>query len=400
MKILFLLAHHPLPIHGAFGRELRAQRLIEDTVEAGHEIFVLQSPSANVKSREYFARIASERLHPLVFNYAPSIPFGTIIPRIESLFSFYLSDNRILRIAKSLQIDIIHSYYPVRVDSPRFLIDTMITPNWVQQAFLSGQWLGAIENYPHSFLLRSSFRKAARVIVEGTDSKADLIARYSIPSSRISIVPPGFDKALIESIRASTPRRPPTARVISFLGRLQKEKGIVELLKAFVKVRRTFPDARLKIIGDGNLRRQVSVYLSKHGLRDNVLLKGYLEHDLALREVADSDVFVLPSHVESFGIALIEAMALGRPVVATRVGPVPHDIIPDKKYGKIVSPADVNGIARSVVEYFEHPDVALETGNKGAEFVSKFSWEATAQKTFEVYRDIFKHISDESISRP
>jgi glycosyltransferase involved in cell wall biosynthesis len=385
LKVMMVLAQQALPLRGAYGRELRTQKIIETGLMRGYEFFILQNHIANRQSKEYFSSLRSKRLHALTIDYA-EIRIGDVIPRITSIVAFSALGTKIVKSAHDYGINVIHSYYPLWIDSPGYILDTIFTPNYIVECLLNGGLFDSFANFQQNLFLEKAFRKAKHIIVVGTNSKRDLVVRYGIFESKISVIPPGYDKNELEEILTRMDREPRNQlRTISFSGRLVKMKGVLELMKIFEELDSKRPGLRLEIIGGGELQNKLNKYTLSHNLKEKIMITGYLDHRQALFEIAKSDIFVFPSHIESFPIALIEAMALAKPVVAYRVGAIPFDIIPNEKYGRTVKVGDVNGMVHGISKYLDDPELARETGKNAAEYVSKYTWERVTDSTLRIY---------------
>jgi glycosyltransferase involved in cell wall biosynthesis len=109
----------------------------------------------------------------------------------------------------------------------------------------------------------------------------------------------------------------PDARTLLFVGRLEPNKGVWELLALFETLAPRFPELRLRLVGDGPERPALERRLAASGLTGRVQIVGAVAPEQVLRELRSADLFVFPSHYESWGLALVEAMAAGVPVVAS-----------------------------------------------------------------------------------
>jgi glycosyltransferase involved in cell wall biosynthesis len=165
-----------------------------------------------------------------------------------------------------------------------------------------------------------------------------------------------------------------TARVIGTAGRLVPIKGIVYLIRALASLRTEIPDLRLEIAGSGPERSTIENEIRSHGLTDCVT---FLDWQAELLPVfARWDIFVLPSLEESFGIAALEAMAAGLPVVATAVGGVP-ELVEDGRTGWLVPPANPNALADRLRGLLLDPEERRAMGAAG---------QARARESFSVGR--------------
>lgn len=139
-----------------------------------------------------------------------------------------------------------------------------------------------------------------------------------------------------------------TPRVITYSGRLETFKGVNVLLHAFSEVQKNYPHTLLRIAGDGSERAQLVALSVSLGISDSVEFVGHLDRTGLQDFYSVSDICVMPSTwTEAFGLSGIEAMSVGRPVVASRVGGIPDWLI-DGDCGYLVSPGDVHELAVSL----------------------------------------------------
>jgi glycosyltransferase involved in cell wall biosynthesis len=128
-------------------------------------------------------------------------------------------------------------------------------------------------------------------------------------------------------------------KTIVCVGRLSPEKGQAGLLEAFASLRTKHPEASLVLAGDGPDRSNLGAIAKGLSIGDAVTFVGRLTEEEALAEIARSDVLVLPSFMEGLPIVLMEAMAIGVPVVASRVAGIP-ELVEDGKTGLLFTPSD------------------------------------------------------------
>lgn len=156
----------------------------------------------------------------------------------------------------------------------------------------------------------------------------------------------------------------PATPVAGIVARLTRAKDHVNLFEAFAQVRERYPDARCVVVGDGELRGALEREVETRGLRDAVMMLGRRD------DVADLlcafDVFVLSSSTEGLALILLEAMAAGLPVVATRVGGNP-EVVVDGVTGRVVPPRDPGALAGAVASLFADPATARRMGQAGRE---------------------------------
>ena len=136
------------------------------------------------------------------------------------------------------------------------------------------------------------------------------------------------------------------ARVIIYVGRFVESKGMRELIDAFERLSRADPRLTLALVGDGVMRDELAALIASRGLTDRVLMPGGFEPAEVARWIAAADVLTLPSWSEGYPNVVVEAIACGRPVVATDVGGT-REIV-DASSGILVPPRDVDALAEAL----------------------------------------------------
>lgn len=174
--------------------------------------------------------------------------------------------------------------------------------------------------------------------------------------------------------------------VIVTVGRLNKEKGHRFLLEAAHDVIRAFPDAVFLIVGKGPLEVELKNMAKELGLSKNVIFTGFFKDLPKILKLMD--IFVLPSVSEGVPVCLLEAMAAGKPVIATNVGGVP-EIVHHEKTGLVIESRNVHGLAKAIILLLEDKEKAKELGEKGQAFINKrFSTEVMIQKIEGIYKEL------------
>ncbi len=183
----------------------------------------------------------------------------------------------------------------------------------------------------------------------------------------------------------------PAERIVGAVTRLEPVKGNEYLLRAWPKVVQNISGVTLLIVGDGSQRAFLEVLSADLGVRSRVLFTGMREDIPELLSVME--FLVLPSINEGLGRVLIEAAAMGKPAVGTRVCGIPY-IIQDGKTGLIVPPADHEALAGAVTRLLDHPETARTMGGSARQWVTgsvdgcpRFSKEAMMKKLTALYRE-------------
>lgn len=197
------------------------------------------------------------------------------------------------------------------------------------------------------------FARLASIIVISQAIRDQLVRYLRIPTERITLIYYGLT---LPRVHATTiqPRVNRNEFVIGTVARLEKEKGVEYLLKAFVIVQDVLPHARLLVVGEGHEKRHLEWVAKRLNIDRHVQFVGFQED--AESWIRHFDLFVLPSvRRESFGLVLLEAMANCRPVVATRIGGT-NEIISHGNTGKLVPPQNPEALAEAILETYHHPE--------------------------------------------
>ena len=165
-----------------------------------------------------------------------------------------------------------------------------------------------------------------------------------------------------------------------FVGRLAAVKGVPVLLDAVAAVRKEHPDVALTLVGDGPERGWIETRAAELGIADAVRITGYLSQDRVASELAQAGLFVLPSFAEGVPVVLMEAMATGLPVIATRIAGIP-ELVEDGVSGRLVPPGDADALAAAIGELLSDPGRADAMGEAGrSRVVSDFDQVSEAAK--------------------
>jgi len=176
--------------------------------------------------------------------------------------------------------------------------------------------------------------------------------------------------------------------VCATVGRLVPVKGHKYLIEAIQKMVKIIPYAKFLFIGDGDLKPQLLKQIDSLGLRDNIFLLG-ARSDIA--EILNcTDIFLLPSLNEGFGIVLVEAMAMKKPVIATNVGGIP-EIVVNETTGILVPPKDPEAFSSAIIKLYNNPETSLEMGLAGYSRAKELFDITTTVNEFEgLYNDLIK----------
>ena len=226
------------------------------------------------------------------------------------------------------------------------------------------------------------------IIAVSKPVKDFLLKNNMAPKNRTIVIPNGIDAMTA----AKTPFKIKTkhhhlAPVIGSVGSLISLKGYEYLIEAMDKIVKTYPHAMLEIIGEGEERKNLEEQIRRNVLERHVTLLGRKNNPFSLER--QWNIYVSPSLSETFGIAVLEAMVSGLPVVATRVGGV-AELIKDGKSGILIKPGSPAEIAKAVIEIVSRPAFAEKLARAGRERAEKFRWEKVIKLIEREYIDLVK----------
>ncbi len=261
-------------------------------------------------------------------------------------------------------------------------------------------WLGQGSKMKFYARLDKFFLNRFDEVIAVSDSVKQEILRNNISPEKVSTIYNGIDiDRFNNQEKACSIRREfginESCKVIGSVARLSKEKGHVCLLQSAEKILQKYPDVVFLIVGDGPLRQHLEIKSSEFAKRMHAKGDSSKAPLIFARVRSDMptiyslmDIFALPSLTEGLPIALLEAMASQRPVVATEVGAVPK-VIKHGRSGLLVQPSDVQALAKSIIELLENPQKGQYLAKNAHEVVKKrFSSQGMAEKYKQVYRKV------------
>lgn len=227
-------------------------------------------------------------------------------------------------------------------------------------------------------LTRWAARRPDAIVAVSRDAATRAVEREGFPAERVQLIHNGIDTAPI------TPRTGRWGRRLVTVARLEPVKALDVLLRAVAMLRGTEREVTLTVVGDGSARPALEALAHQLDLAAVVAFSGW-RADVA-HELRAADLFVMSSRSEGLSLTLLEAMAVGLPVVATAVGGNPEVVAHDKT-GLLVPPGDPAALADAIAAVLDQPDRAAALGAAGRERVlAHFSLDAMALAHDRLYR--------------
>jgi len=211
-------------------------------------------------------------------------------------------------------------------------------------------------------------------------------AKDNLPPGAYEIIPNGID------LEHFSPDVPPIEEFcdgkqnILFLGRLEFRKGLNYLLKAYLEVKQEIPNSRLIVVGPGTrLRKRYEKWVRRHHLEDDVIFVGFVSESDKPRYYKTADIYCAPATSrESQGIVLLEAMAVGKPIVASNIEGY-ATVVTHGQDGLLVPPADNKSLARALISLMNDESLRQQMGANGRSKAIGYSWEHIARKVLDYY---------------
>ncbi|MCP4622368.1 MAG: glycosyltransferase [bacterium] len=248
--------------------------------------------------------------------------------------------------------------------------------------------------YRHSFLKLSGikYRFLADYYIAISHKIKNVMINDGIAGQRIFVVHSGIDpNRFVQATGGNLLSEfdiKESQKVVINVAHLAEHKGQEHLVRAIPRVLTKLPATRFFIIGQGELMDKLKKTASEVGLKDELVFTGFRDDVADFYRIAD--LYVMSSVQEGLGTAVLDALALAKPVVATNTGGLP-EIIHDGKTGRLVTPADSEALADGIVDMLTHPELAGTMAVRGKERVLQdFSIDAMVTRNIDVYQHIIK----------
>jgi glycogen(starch) synthase len=385
MKILMLSWEYPPRIVGGISRVVEG--LSRSLTELGHEVHVITNempgfPAEDTDQGAFIHRVPIE---------SPTPNFHTWVMMMNHYFT-----KRAGRLAKEIGgFEIVHVHdwlvLPTGAELKSILPTTMVSTLHSLEFRRSGG-IDTPENKMVDSLEWWATYESSIVIVCSQSMRQDTISHFHVPADKLRVIPIGIDPSRFKNRNVDRNRVRqkygigPDEKLVLFVGRLTNQKGCEYLIRAIPYVTRFF-NVKLLIAGEGYLKGELESIAVASGVRSRTIFAGYVGDDDLTNLFLSSDLMVVPSVYEPFGVVALEAMAAGLPVVASNVDGL-AEIINHEENGILVFARDSSSIAWGISRILSDPENTQRmTQNAFGDIESRFSWKAVATDTLNSYRD-------------
>ncbi len=363
MKIAILVGQFP-PRWQA-GTEIATWNMARALASRGHDVHVLTTLDQGLPA---YSEVEGFNLHRLKIIKRPVLGSLSLC-------------NRIFNEIKKLKPDVIHAqtigmaryaWWPKKLLGIPYVIygrgdDVYVPPPFSHLPF------------------RQAVRDASALIALTGDMAQAMQRQFKRDAE---VIPNGIDAAAFSGLDRLQSRRKlniqPDKKVLVFVGTLRPMKGVRYLIYAMKAISVHSPGVLLVIAGGGGEIAELQEMVKREGLSNNVRFEGKILNSQVPEYLAASDVFVLPSLSEGFPVSVLEAMAAGLPIVATRIGAL-TDIIQDGVNGLLVEPNSPADLSLKINSLLDDPGLESRTKENNLAEVQNYSWERVARSLEYIY---------------
>jgi len=280
---------------------------------------------------------------------------------------------------RKIQPDLVHIHY-VSIDglAPVLMKNIpLIASVWGSDVF-------------HDFRVNRKFRMIIRKILKRADVVtatsrflADETQKQLPPGKQVNVVPFGVDTAFFQPSKRFKRDKNIT---LCYIKALESHYGPHLLISTMPQILKNHPDTRLVMVGSGSQERNLRLLAQQLNISSLITFTGSLTPESVKGVLTKADIFIMPSLCqEAFGVAALEAQAMGVPVIASRRGGIP-EAVKDGETGLLFDPDDSEQLFTALSKLMNNPKLRKQMGKKGKEFVSEmYDWDVCAQKMASLY---------------
>lgn len=359
------------------GVNIHISRLRDNFARMGHQVRIIAPSSNPSQSREDSDVLVFGR--PIAIRASGSVVRSPVSPRL--VFS-----SRIKDMLAEERFDVIHIHEPLMPT-----LATAVLHHASSEVTVGTFHASRARSWGYPFwkpicLGRWFDKLHGRIAV--SDAAREFVSKYF--PAEYEIIPNGIDLPHFGEDVLPMDEFSDGKLNILFVGRMEKRKGFKHLLGAYEKVKREYPECRLIVVGpEGRAWRKYRDLAAKRNLRD-VVFAGYVEYDELPRYYKSADIFCSPAtDKESFGLVLLEAMAMGKPVVASDIAGYAA-VASDGVDGVLVRPRDDGALARAILGLLRDKPLRESMGAMGKIKAANFGWETVAEQVMTFYENLLQ----------
>jgi len=376
MKICMVIST-PFPPEEGIG--YYTYNLSKKLIEKGHKVIVITRGSWN--------KTQKEKIEEIEVIKAPFLP---IYPFYIYLHGFFV--NKIFKSLES-QIDIVHLHSPLPplIKTSRPIITTIHTPmltDYRQTRITSFHSLfskisAKLVSYPQELKLI----EASDIITTVSNPVAQELKEYNIKPSELIITGNGVDEKFF-NYKQKKPEG--NIKYIMFAGRIDREKGLFDLVECGRYISKERSDVRFIIAGKGRDFNKLKKKIKKIGLQDKFILTGQVNKNQLVKLYQNATIFILPSYHEGLPSVVLEAMSCGLPVIVTDVRGN-RELISNGETGIVIPPRSPKKMAKTISTLLDDGKLRKKLGENARKIIEKnYTWDKISNKFLECYKSLVK----------
>ena len=339
-----------------------------------HEVHVYTMSLEGAKKYQVYEGI---HIHRLGFLKHP-LHERSLLPLITYFLSSFFRRVSADVIHTNTYLPCISGYFKAKVSGKPIVATIHDVYRGVWGETMGHRILGSIGNSIENIVCRLNYD---RIISVSSATKRALMRYFDVPGEKINVIPNGIDIRLIDSIKVRGVKNK-----ICYVGRLIPHKHVDELIRAINLVKKSLPNIECDIIGGGFLRDDLEKLVKKLGLEDNVKFLGVLpSNEDALKVMKSSEVFVMPSTREGFGIAVLEAMRCGCVPIAYKQKC--YDDFCTKKNSLLLN-RGVYNLSKAIVGLLKNKKKVVSMRKDGFNTAGRFGWDTIVKDVENIYWNV------------
>lgn len=399
MRLLILSWEYPPRIVGGLGKHVH--RLATALAEAGHAVHVVTRDHPDAPAEEML-----EGVHVLrVGEYPPIVPFDDLIPWVLQFNIGVL--ERATKLLLEDEADLVHAHdwlvaYAAAGAKNLFDLPLVSTIHATEYGRHQGSLPGPMNKLIHQIEWWLTY-ESRRTITCSQYMHDQVRTIFELPCSKMDVIPNGVDLDAfsppdgVPEFRAA--RSKPGEKLIFFAGRLEYEKGVQTVLDALPRVQERLP-VRFVVAGVGTHERELRAHADRLRLSEHVEFLGFIPDGELSMYYAASDLAVVPSLYEPFGMVALETIAAGTPCIAADTGGL-RELVVHEATGLRFTPGDPDSLAGMILRLLT--DRRLDqrlTVDARRMLNEQFSWRSIARRTAEVYERAIRDERELRAARP
>lgn len=384
MKVLQVTPEFPPPLIGGGGYHV--YNLTRELVRRGIDVTVFtcgtQKPFFLQKTKVE-AQLGNVKVHRIPTFYVPK----TVYPMTPKLVPMLLKENP----------DVIHAHgYQFFTSDAAAIVSKIKRKPLILTLHGFPRGFTKLTHKTYFHLIGKKTLTAAEKIIAVSNAVAHEFKAIGVQEEQISMIPNGINLEEFKHMPDGKNFKKrvnikENERMALSIGRLEEVKGFHHLIMALARVREKTAPIKLVIAGpEFNYGQQLRKLVAETKMEDKVIFYGPVSGREKLEALAATDVVIISSIYEGFSIFLLEAMAAGKPIIATKTG-VAQELIKHGKNGFLINPDNVEELSEKIIEILNNNQTSSLIGQESRNTVRAFDWEKIAEQVISVYNQSLKN---------